>query len=232
MRKEYMSKNKEYAQQLKERGYERKIIAFKLLNEVPENVEPYGNGMSFHCAIVAEAWEEGRKPFYITNKNTLCGGALYSGIGSRKMTKEEFDAGISQVIGVNKGYITREAMRRMAQQLPHHFIHHKYQVIGALEDVEDPDVVMVVADAYKVMRLSKAYTWKTGELVHGLSGSGWCTNSFPLVCRTKTMTFNMGDETSRVLMNLGPGEMYCFIHYALLPLIVGNLENIQTGLEI
>ena len=65
-----MSKNKEYAKRLKEmEGYERKIIAFKLCDAVPENVEYYGDDFSFYCAIVAESWEEGRRPFYITNKN-------------------------------------------------------------------------------------------------------------------------------------------------------------------
>jgi uncharacterized protein (DUF169 family) len=79
------------------------------------------------------------------------------------------------------------------------------------------------------MRLCKVYTWKTGELVHGLSGTAWCNNSFPLVYRTKTMTFNMGDPPSRRLMNLAPGEMFCFIHYDLLPLIVDNFKNISDG---
>lgn len=226
----FMSKNKEYAKRLRElEGYERKIIAFKLYDEVPKNAEPYGDDVSFLCAIVAEVWEEGRKPFYVTNKNSLCGGALYSGIGNRKIQKEEFDAGMSQTIGISRGYATRENFRRVNQQIPHIFKHHKYLVIGALEDVEDPDVVLVVADAYRIMRLCKAYTWKTGELVHGLSGSAWCTNSFPLVYETKTMTYNMGDEQSRVLMKLDPGEQYCLIHYDLLPLIVENIGNIQTG---
>ncbi len=90
-------------------------------------------------------------------------------------------------------------------------------------------MVMVVADANRVMRLCKVYTWKTGELVHGLSGTAWCTNSFPLVYRTKTMTFNMGDPPSRHLMKLAPGEMFCFIHYDLLPLIVDNFKNISDG---
>ena len=226
-----MGKNREYAQLLEQSGYERTAIAFKLYDKIPENVESYGSAQSFHCAVVAEVWE-GRKPFYITNRNILCGGALYSGIGHRKIGKEEFDMGMSQVIGINKGYETREAMRRSMQQIAHPFKHHKYQVIGSLEDVEHPDVVMVVADAYRVMRLCKAYTWKTGEMVHGLSGTGWCTNSFPLVLREKTMTFNMGDETSRVLMNLEPGEMYCFIHYEILPIVVENLKNIQTGMAM
>jgi uncharacterized protein (DUF169 family) len=226
-----MKKNQAYAKRLKELGgYERKIIAFKLCDEVPKSAEPYGDDVSFHCAIAAEIWEEGRKPFYISNKNILCGGAVYSGLGNRRITKEEFDGGMSQTIGIGRGYATRENFRRVNQQIPHQFIHHKYQVIGALEDVEYPDVVMVVADAYRVMRLCKAYTWKTGELVQGLSGTAWCTSIFPQVYRTKTMAFTMGDEQSRILMNLEPSEMYCMIHYDLLPLIIENLENIQTGL--
>jgi uncharacterized protein (DUF169 family) len=72
-------------------------------------------------------------------------------------------------------------LRRSTQQIYHFFKLQQYQVIGALEDTEDPDIVMVVADAYRVMRLIKAYAWKAGELVHGISGSDWCTNSFPLV---------------------------------------------------
>ena len=43
---------------------------------------------------------------------------------------------------------------------------------------------------------------------------------------------DMGDEQSRCLMNLDPGEMYCLIHYDLLPIIVENLQNIQTGLAM
>jgi hypothetical protein len=42
----------------------------------------------------------------------------------------------------------------------------------------------------------------------------------------------MGDEQSRCLMNLEPGEEYCIIHYDILPLIVENIGNIQTGLAM
>jgi len=225
-----MGKNKEYAKQFKEMGYERKVIAFKDCDEVPENAEPYGDDISFHCAIASEVWEEGRKPFYITNKNILCGGAVYSGIGNRRVKKEDFDIGMSQTIGIGRGYETRKQFRSVNQQIPHHFIHHKYQLIGALEDVENPDVVMVVASAHKIMRLCKAYTWKTGDLVHGLSGSSWCLCSFPHVYKTKTMSFATGDEQSRILMNLDEGELSLMIHYDVLPIVLENYKNIQTGL--
>lgn len=225
-----MSKNKECARRLKEmEGYERKIIAFKLCDEVPEDVEFYGDDFSFYCAIVAEIWEEDRKPFYISNKNIMCGGGIHSGLGSRPLSKEEFGMALTQVTGKGGAYSSREVMRRVNQQSLHFFKHHKYQLVGALEDVEQPDVVMIVADAHRIMRLCKVYTWKTGELTHGLTGTSWCSNSFPLVYRTKTMTFNMGDPPSRRLMGLDKGEIYCFIHYDLLPLIVDNFPNISEG---
>ena len=184
--------------------------------------------MSFLCAICSEVWE-GRKPFYVTKENVMCGGSVYAGIGSRKMSKEEYDAGASTFIGPHKAYASREVLRRVNQQIPHHLKHHKYLVIGKLEDVENPDLVMFVAEAHKIMRLCKVYTWKTGELVQSLQGTAWCTSALPTPYRTKTMTFTMGDPPSRNLMQLKPGEMYGVIHYELLPLIVENFENISTG---
>ncbi len=226
-----MNKNQEYAQRMKElEGYERDIIAIKLCDEVPDGVDFYGDDISFECAIFAEAWEDGKKPFYISTKNILCGGGVYSGLGSVKRTKEEFNMGMEgTAIGEKCAYSTRQVFRRVNQQIPHFFKHRKFLIIGKLQDVEDPDIVMIVTDANRVMRLCKVYTWKTGELVTGIAGTAWCANSIPLVYRTKTMTFNMGDPPSRVMMQLEPGEMYCFIHYDLFPLIVENMENISDG---
>jgi len=225
-----MNINKDYAKQFKEMGYKRKPIAFKLYNEIPENADDYGDDMSFMCAISAEAWEEGKKPFYITSKNSLCGGPLYAGIGARKIDKEEFDGGMSQTIGVGCGYESRTQFRKINQQISHTFLPHKYLLIGLLEDIEEPDLVMIVTEAYRIMRLCKAYTWKTGNLVQGLSGSAWCTCSFPHVYETKTMSFATGDEQSRILMGLEEGELSALIHWETLPIIMENYKNIQTGL--
>jgi len=225
-----MGNNKEYADILtKHEGYTRDIIAFKLCDTPPEYAESYGDDISFECAMIAEVWDGREKPFYITNKNILCGGAVYSGIGNRKMSKEDFQVGVGAAIGPQKAYASLEVFRRVNQQVCHTFKSSKYLVIGRLQDMEDYDFVMVTADADHVHRLCKVYTWATGELVHGISGTAWCANSFPLILRTKTITFNMGDPPSRFLMQLDPGEMFCFIHYDLLPLIVENLDNISSG---
>jgi len=225
-----MGKNKEYAEFLtKHEGYTRDIIAYKLCDTPPDYAESYGDDISFECAMIAEVWDGREKPFYITNKNILCGGAVYSGIGTRKMTHDDFQTGMVSAIGPQKAYASLEVMRRVNQQICHVFKTHKYLVIGRLQDMEDYDIIMVTADADHVHRLCKVYTCTTGELVQGISGTSWCANSFPLVYENKTITFNMGDPPSRFLMRLEPCEMFCFIHKELLPLIVGNLDNISSG---
>jgi uncharacterized protein (DUF169 family) len=132
-------------------------------------------------------------------------------------------------IGVNCAYASRKVFRRVNQQIKHFYKRHKYLVIGKLEDMEDYDMVMITADANRIMRLCKVYTWATGELTHGLTGTAWCANSFPLMYRDKGLTFNMGDPPSRVFMNLEPGEMFGFVHRNSLELIVENFKNISDG---
>jgi ferredoxin len=115
----------------------------------------------------------------ISRNNVVCGGAVYCGIGSRRLTKPDFDQGLELVVGANRAYSTKETMRRIYQQLPHFEEKHTYLVMGKLEDMDDPEVVMIIADPQRVMRPCKACTWTTGELVHALGGTNWCGMSFP-----------------------------------------------------
>ena len=55
----------------------------------------------------------------------------------------------------------------------------KYLVMGKLEEMPDPELVMIITDPQRVMRLCKAYTWKTGELVHAFGGTNWSTDVAP-----------------------------------------------------
>jgi len=227
-----METNIACARQLRAWGYARPVIAFKNVDHQPADAVPYGDDISFHCAIAAEVWQDRPTPFYITNANVLCGGALYSGIGNRPVSADEFDLGMSQTIGVSRGYESRRQFRLVNQQVPHTFVHRRYQIIGRLEEIAEPDLVMVVASAYRIMRLCKAYTWKTGRLVQGLSGSAWCVCSFPHVLRERGISFATGDEQSRILMGLDEGELSCAIHWEALSVVMENYPHIQTGLAV
>jgi len=219
----------EFARRLQEsEGYQRKILGVKWASRVPENARPYGDGVTFLCYEATEALQDER-PVCLRAENVLCGGAVYCGIGSRKISRQDLQDGMEMIVGPNRAYSSRETMRRVNQQIPHHFETRKYMVMGQLEQMEDPEVVMIITDPQRVMRLCKAYTWKTGEVVHALGGTCWCGMSFPQVLRDKTMTFNFGDPPARTFMELEDSEMFCVIHWDLLPLIVDNLQNVSTG---
>ena len=208
--------------------YEKGILAFRHHDEIPAHAQSYGEDVSFLCAITAEIWQE-NKSFYLTNKNILCGGGIYAGIGTRKLTHEEFQDGMQAFIGENLAYCSMAAFRRVNQQLPHFFRHRKYLEIGPLSQVPDPDVIMIVADANKIMRLCKAYTWQSGELVQGFQGTAWCAQAFPAVYRNRSMTFTLGDPPSRQLMGLDAGDAICTIHASLFPTVVQALDKISSG---
>ncbi len=225
---ETTSTSAEYAAFLQEsEGYKRKILGLKRSNSIPEGIPSY-DGVSFLC-YEATASLERDGMVAMTRNNVVCGGAVYCGIGSRNLAKTDFDQGLEMVIGPNRAYSTKPTMRRVNQQLPHYDEKHRYLLMGKLEDMPDPEVVMIITDPQRVMRLCKAYTWKTGELVHAFGGTNWCGMSFPQVMSDRTMTFNFGDPPSRTFMQLDDSEMFCVIHWDLLPLIVDNLKNVSTG---
>jgi uncharacterized protein (DUF169 family) len=225
---EITSKAAEYAAFLEEsEGYTRKILGIKRTDTVPEGVAAY-EGMTFLCYEATGSLERDGLTC-ISRNNVVCGGAVYCGIGSRRLTKPDFDAGMDALVGEERAYSTKATMRRVNQQIPHFEEKHKYLVMGKLEEMPDPELVMIITDPQRVMRLCKAYTWKTGELVHALGGTNWCGQSFPQVFNDKTITFDFGDPPSRTFMQLDDSEMFCVIHWDLLPLIVDNLKNISTG---
>jgi uncharacterized protein (DUF169 family) len=208
-------------------GYTRKVLGLKRTDTLPEGAASY-DGVTFLC-YEATAALEGDGLTCITRNNVVCGGAVYCGLGSRKLSKAEFAQGLEMVVGPNRAYSTKPTMRRVNQQLDHFDEKHKYLVMGRLEDMTDPEAVMIITDPQHVMRLCKAYTWKTGELVHALGGTSWCGMSFPQVFTERTMTYNIGDPPSRAFMQLDDSEMFCVIHWDLFPLVVENLKNVSTG---
>jgi len=220
-----MSLNKELNDQLMAKeNYERKILAFKIYDDIPQGIEFYGNDMSMLCAIAAEAWGK-PNPFYVTKENCVCGGSLYAGIGSRKVSKEEREVGMSVLFGEGAPYGSKTVFRKVGQQIPKHHKHHKYLVMGGLDKIENPDLVHITGNANQIYKLTKSYTWETGELVHGLSGTSWCAQALPGSYRDQKITFTLGDHGGRSLMGVKDYELFCTIPYKLLPMVVRNLDK-------
>jgi len=221
-----MSLSSDYAKQLMEKvEFERDILGFKVTDEEPKNIPYYGDDMSMMCAIAAEAWEK-EGPFYFTRNNCVCGGTLYGGIGTRKVPKEEREAGMSVLFGEGAPYGDKKVFRKIGQQIQKHFKHHKYLIVGKLKDMEEPpDLVHFVGNANQIYRLTKAYTWETGTVVQGMSGTSWCAMALPKPFLEKGITFTLGDHGGRSLMGIKDYELFCVMHFNLVPMIIKNLDK-------
>jgi uncharacterized protein (DUF169 family) len=218
----------DYAGLLQEsEGYPRKVLGLSRTDTLPAGATSY-DGVTFLCYEATAALEAGGLTC-ISRDDVVCGGAVYCGLGSRRLSRAEFAEGLEMVVGPNRAYSSKPVMRRVNQQLEHYDEKHRYLVMGRLEDMDEVEAVMVITDPQHVMRLCKAYTWATGELVHALGGTSWCGMSFPQVFTQRTMTYNIGDPPSRAFMQLDDSEMFCVIHADLLPLVVDNLANVSTG---
>ena len=146
-----LSGTTECAVRLREKeGYKRKILGLQRAKEVPEGVVSYGDGVTFLCYEATAVLDE-EKPFVYRNENVLCGGAVYSGIGNRRLKKQEFADGLEMVIGEKRAYSSKQVMRRVNQQLPHYPETEKYLIMGAVELMDDPELVMIITDPQHVM---------------------------------------------------------------------------------
>ena len=109
-------KSAEYATFLQEtEGYTRKVLGLKRSDTVPEGATSY-DGMTFLCYEATASMDRDGLTC-ITRNNVVCGGAVYCGIGSRRLSKPDFDQGLEMVVGENRAYSTKETMRRVNQQL-------------------------------------------------------------------------------------------------------------------
>ena len=82
-----------------------------------------------------------------------------------------------------------------------------------------------VGNAKQVYRIEKAYTWETGIVVQGMSGTSWCAMALPKPFLEKGITFTLGDHGGRSLMGIKDYELFCVMHFDLVPMIIKNLDK-------
>jgi hypothetical protein len=128
----------EYARFLQEtEGYKREVLGIRRSDTVPEGATSH-DGVTFLCYEATASLDRDGLTC-ITRNNVVCGGAVYCGIGSRHLSKDDFDQGMEMVVGANRAYSTRSTMRRVNQQLPHYDEKHKYLIMGKLAEMPDPE---------------------------------------------------------------------------------------------
>ncbi len=213
-------------------GIQRDFVALKFCQthaDIPNGIERY-KGKSIYCAM----WKEVSNfdtPFYTVPDDHICaGGTSYTGMGQKDLPPKLAEHGWNMLIGEGKIYFSRESVLKCQESVPFSFKKQKRfeaTVMGRLEDVPSPDVVLFFCNAQQLEWLCHAYSFESGELVHGLAGLSLCAIVVPHPYLSQKPIFSVGDLSGRELARLTDSEMCIAFPFKDIPTLARDLHRIK-----
>ncbi len=218
--------NRRVDEALKEKlSLNRHIVAMKYVNTKPKEV-PREEGPHFWCAICGDIFEGDGKPVYFTAPASVCGGSMMIGIGTLKSNKEEFNMVMDAlIIGEGKLMATHDLLSKANLEFPRFPKIHKGVIIGPLDQVEQPDIVMFPVDPHQMCIISTAYSFDTGQVVNGYASGAMCIMAVPFPLVEKKPVFTIGDWGGRTRSRLNDNEMLACLPYSQVPGLLKNMER-------
>ncbi|MBM4310212.1 MAG: hypothetical protein FJ119_04600 [Deltaproteobacteria bacterium] len=211
---------------LKEKlGLTRGVAAMKFSERPPENI-PLEAGPQFWCAMCGDIFDGQASPLVFTAHASMCGGCANMGLGAKRVAREEFDAAIeASVVGEGNLYASRESMTKNRDIFPQFRRVHRAMIIGALEAIDAPDIVLFPATPGQLTIVSTALAYETGEVITGYAGKSTCLMSIPVMLEAKRPVFTAADHGGRMFMRLKPEELLIGLPFSLLPGLVANFDR-------
>lgn len=210
-------------------GIKKPIVAMKYANAPLEGMETE-EGPTFWCALCGNVCAAAADPIFFTVKSIICGGASLFGLGNRKVTKQEMQEAMvaNQVVGKGRHYRTLWEMAKSRSNYPPLIKRYEGIIIGPLDKVEMPDLVILPVNGDQTSRLAAAYAYDTGNIITGSAGSAGCIATSTAYVEKKPM-FTCGDHGVRTFMQLDPSEILVSTPYLLVP---GFVKNLTTVAEV
>jgi uncharacterized protein (DUF169 family)/NAD-dependent dihydropyrimidine dehydrogenase PreA subunit len=227
--------NKKIAKALQDKlQLQKPIAAMKYASKPPEGV-PVEEGPTFWCHICGDIFDGEGKTVYFTSKASLCGGSNALAVGSRKsepVTREDFDLVMDAMLcGEGNLFDRKELISMGRRNFPKYQKIYKGMVLGPLDQVRKPDMIMFAIDPHQLAMITTAYAFETGELIMGYGGAGSCVMTVPPALTGNRPVFCSGDHGGRTHMRLERHELTVCFPYGLVPGLVHNLDRTIYGQE-
>lgn len=218
--------NKKMDKALKDKlSLKRHIVAMKFADKAPKGAPVY-DGLNFWCAICGDILEGKGKPTFFTTEKSTCGGSAMIGIGLKKATKEEvFAVWDDIVIGEGNLFATKDLLVKGRPTFPLYPKIYGGVILGSLEDVSMPDVILFPVSGNQMCMVSTAYAFDTGEIIMGYAGSATCVMTVTIPFLENKPVFSSGDHGGRTFMRLKEEEILVCFPYRLVPGLVKNLDR-------
>ena len=194
-------------------------IAISLGRVPPPDLSKLKGKMEF-CRMWAEV-QKG-KSFFVTAENHDCFPGEYH-LGLRDWSDKEYVCRfwVEQVYA-----FSRSAIEKYITGLPH--LKRELVTLICLSPMEkasfEPDLVLVRCNPEQAMLLLWAYSYNTGELVYGNTGTAMCSTLVIRPYLTKKPSFTIGDPGGRYIVGLSGEEIMVSIPYSLFDVMVETLQ--------
>jgi uncharacterized protein (DUF169 family)/NAD-dependent dihydropyrimidine dehydrogenase PreA subunit len=198
------------------------IVAMKYVGKPPQGVT-VEEGPQFWCSICGDIFEGKGEPVFFTGGASACGGSGMVGVGAPKATKDEFKAAMDAfVVGEGKLLATNDLISKGREVFPLFPKIYEGVVIGSLEQVKMPDIIIFPANGHQMCMIATAYGFDTGNVVSGYSGAPACIMTIAIPFVDNKPVFSTGDWGGRTRSRMEDNEMFVCLPYRLVPGIIKN----------
>ncbi len=206
-------------------GLPKDIAAMKYVEKAPEGI-PVEEGPHFWCGLCGDVFDGEGQPVYFTAAASTCGGCANIGLGAKSVSREEFETALDgQVVGEGHLYATRDVIARSRDAFPRFSKIYPGVIIGALDRMERPDLVLFPINGRQLCMISTAYGFDTGELITGVAGKSTCLMMIGFPLTRNRPVFCAGDHGGRMFMRLRDEEILIAFPFSLIPGLVVNLDR-------
>jgi uncharacterized protein (DUF169 family) len=194
-------------------------IAIGLGKAPPSNIPQLEGKMEF-CRMWAEA-QKG-KAFFVTARNHDCFPGMYH-LGLRGESNKEAVCRfwVEQVYA-----FSRNAVEKYVASLPH--LNSELVSLICISPLEkasfEPDMVLVRCNPEQAMLLLWTYSYNTGEVVQGETGTAMCSTLVIKPYLNKKLSFTIGDPGGRYITGLAKEEVMVSIPYSLYDTMLKTLK--------
>ncbi len=227
-----MKKNELSSLLKKDLKLEKEVIALRVFDgELPENIMvPQYEGVTMMglCSLIGEIQSD-RRAFYITKGNVRCPEALISTGSCEKLTDEEHIKTIEEIIENFPYHKDVKTAKKYYDGLDESltFPEKKFDsmIVGTLEDVEDPDLVLLFLKPKYADILNRVHAY-LGEFIRGFGGTGGCIFlvRYPFV--TGKPTFSTSDLAWRTFTGMNENELTFVYPYKKLKEVAGEIHEV------
>ena len=205
-------------------------VAFRFVTkkeDIPEGMQKFDKTVR-HCSMVSAARNEG-KIFYATSDNHECNGGAWA-LGLRELTESLKTGEFYFKLGK---FDSSASCKRTIDRVPHlqpGFTHAT--LYAPLEKTPfDPQVVLIIANPWAMLKLGQAALFLTGGRIHAeFAGiQSVCADTCAQTYQNGQINFSMGCDGSRKFSGIADGEMVMGIPAEILPSLIESLKIVTAA---